>query len=47
MLEYELQEAHDLLARNYDNARTSLESIKRDMLNLRDSITTTEVRVTL
>ena len=45
MLEYPLQEAHDLLAKNYDNAKTSLESIKKDMLTLRDSITTTEVCV--
>jgi prefoldin subunit 5 len=45
MLEYPLQEAHDLLAKNYDNAKTSLESIKKDMLTLRDSITTTEARL--
>lgn len=47
MLEYPLQEAHDLLARNYENARTSLDTIKKDMLTLRDSITTTEARAAL
>ena len=39
-----LRQARDLLARNYDNALSSLEAVKQDMLSLRDNITTTEVR---
>ena len=38
-------QAHELLARNYANAQASVESAKRDMLSLRDKITTTEVSI--
>ena len=45
MLEYGLDEAHELLARNYANAQATVEEVKRDMLALRDKITTTEVSI--
>lgn len=45
MLEYPLLEAQELLARNHASARDSVERLKRDMLSLRDKITTTEVSI--
>lgn len=38
-------QAKALLTQNYANARSSLEAVKRDVLSLRDSITTTEVSI--
>lgn len=43
MLEYTLEEAQDLLSKNLENAKHSLERNKKDMDALRESMTTTEV----
>merc|ERR1711990_263685 len=43
MLDYPLQEARDLLARNLANCKSNLERNKADTLKLKDSIPITEV----
>ncbi|CAK9006734.1 unnamed protein product [Durusdinium trenchii] len=45
MLEYQLEEAIELLQTNESNARTTLKSLEEDMAFLRDQITTTEVNI--
>eukprot|EP00241_Pyramimonas_parkeae_P008335 CAMPEP_0114253208 /NCGR_PEP_ID=MMETSP0058-20121206/16263_1 /TAXON_ID=36894 /ORGANISM="Pyramimonas parkeae, CCMP726" /LENGTH=180 /DNA_ID=CAMNT_0001367225 /DNA_START=159 /DNA_END=701 /DNA_ORIENTATION=+ len=45
MLEYEIGEAQELLKKNLENCKQSLESTKEDMLFLRDQITITEVSI--
>jgi hypothetical protein len=45
MLEYPIEEAHGLLKQNHASALASVEVLKRDMLGLRDKITTAEVSI--
>ncbi|KAG5060524.1 hypothetical protein JHK85_001605 [Glycine max] len=45
MSEYSLQEAIDLLQKNQDNAKASLEVLAADMQFLRDQVTLTQVRL--
>jgi hypothetical protein len=45
MLEYTLEEAHALLTRNGENARTNLRTLDEDLAFLRDQIVTTEVSI--
>jgi len=43
MLEYDIDEAQGLLAKNKTNAISSLEEVKMQIAYLRDQMTTTEV----
>ena len=45
MLEYPLQEAHDLLTRNLANAHTTLAQLDTDLAFLKDQITISEVNI--
>ena len=45
MLEYPLQEAHDLLTRNLANAHTNLATLEADLAFLKDQITVSEVNI--
>eukprot|EP00238_Polyblepharides_amylifera_P001330 CAMPEP_0196571562 /NCGR_PEP_ID=MMETSP1081-20130531/1715_1 /TAXON_ID=36882 /ORGANISM="Pyramimonas amylifera, Strain CCMP720" /LENGTH=179 /DNA_ID=CAMNT_0041888557 /DNA_START=226 /DNA_END=765 /DNA_ORIENTATION=- len=45
MLEYQLDEAQELLKKNLENCKQSLESTKADWSYLRDQITVTEVSI--
>lgn len=39
------RQAKELLARNYSNAQTNLDSIKRELAVIRDSVTILEVSI--
>ncbi|KAG6765717.1 hypothetical protein POTOM_029770 [Populus tomentosa] len=45
MLEYSCEEANDLLQKNLDNAKASLEVLVADLLFLRDQVTITQVTI--
>jgi len=45
MLEYDIDEAEDLLVKNLGDAKSSLEKLEDDLDYLRDQITTTEVNM--
>ncbi|XP_011019690.1 PREDICTED: probable prefoldin subunit 3 [Populus euphratica] len=45
MLEYSCEEASDLLQKNLDNAKASLEVLVADLLFLRDQVTITQVTI--
>jgi len=45
MLEYDIEEAEELLVKNLGDAKTSLEKLEDDIDFLRDQITTTEVNM--
>ncbi|KAF9677197.1 hypothetical protein SADUNF_Sadunf08G0082800 [Salix dunnii] len=45
MLEYSCEEATDLLQKNLDNAKASLEVLVADLLFLRDQVTITQVTI--
>ncbi|KAG5240259.1 prefoldin [Salix suchowensis] len=45
MLEYSCEEAADLLQKNLDNAKASLEVLVADLLFLRDQVTITQVTI--
>ncbi|KAJ6689827.1 hypothetical protein OIU85_006163 [Salix viminalis] len=45
MLEYSCEEATDLLQKNLDNAKASLEVLVTDLLFLRDQVTITQVTI--
>jgi len=45
MLEYDIEEAEELLVKNLGDAKSSLEKLEDDMDFLRDQITTTEVNM--
>ncbi|KAJ6910358.1 prefoldin subunit 3 [Populus alba x Populus x berolinensis] len=47
MLEYSCEEANDLLQKNLDNAKASLEVLVADLLFLRDQVTITQVKLCL
>ena len=45
MLEYEIDEAASLLAKNIETAKGNLDDVENDINFLRDQITTTEVSI--
>ena len=45
MLEYTIEEADQLLTKNFDTATKNLQQIDKDLDFLRDQITTTEVNM--
>lgn len=47
MLEYEIEEAEDLLSKNLSTAESNLEELADDLCFLRDQVTTTEVSILL
>lgn len=44
MLEYSLDEAHDILSKNFNNCESQLETIKKELALIRDSVTILEAR---
>ena len=47
MLEYEIQEAEEVLLKNHDAAKKSLGQVDEDLLFIRDQMTTLEVSILL
>lgn len=45
MLEYDIEEAENLLQKNLDTAESNFEELNEDLSYLRDQITTTEVSI--